>query len=248
MDEGKEEIMDEEEMKREDHNLLREGCLGEQAFWFYDDQKRDLLELFGSSSGYSWMMARKGVKVGQPIAHKHVSNLNTAYGQAEAWKKIKKMVPEVFFINNPSPQSARRMIFRFCLEVIIWQCKRNKKFIVKCPEGSYFSKFLGQKRWHQVFSMHLCWEPVDIQHFCKCEEEIRHMIVYHSYHDYFHDISWFEFLTKKFFKREAKWNDPHWKHLPSRSVAASTRRFPELSTVMWRTRDKNFSWKVYLTL
>ena len=149
LDEKKEEIKeDEEEMKREDHNLLCEGCLGEQAFWFYDDQKCDVLELFGSSSGFSWMMARKGTKVGQPIDHKHGSNLNTAYGQAEAWKKIKRMDPELIFINNPSPQSARKMIFRFCLEVIIWQCKRKKQFIVTCPEQSYFSQFLDQKRWH----------------------------------------------------------------------------------------------------
>ena len=120
-------------MKREDHNLLCEGCLGEQAFWFYDDQKCDVLELFESSSGFSWMMARKGIKVGQPVDHKHGSNQNTAYGQAEAWKKIKKMDPELIFLNNPSPQSARKMISRFCLEVIIWQCKRKKKFIVTCP-------------------------------------------------------------------------------------------------------------------
>ena len=117
LDEKKEEIKgDDEEMKREDHNLMCEGCLGEQAFWFYDDQKCDVLELFGSSSGFSWMMARKGTKVGQPIDHKHGSNLNTAYGQAEAWKKIKKMDPELIFINNPSPQSARKMIFVFALK------------------------------------------------------------------------------------------------------------------------------------
>jgi len=32
LDEGKAEIKDEEGIKREDHNLLCEGCLGEQAF------------------------------------------------------------------------------------------------------------------------------------------------------------------------------------------------------------------------
>ena len=93
LDEAKEEIKDEAELKREDHNLLCEGCLGEQAFWFHDDQKCDVLELFGSSSGYSWMMARKGVQVGQPIDRKHGSNLNTAYGPAEAWEKNLKMDP-----------------------------------------------------------------------------------------------------------------------------------------------------------
>ena len=230
LDEAKEEIKDEGDLKREDHNLLCEGCLGEQAFWFYDDQKCDVLELFGSSSGYSWMMARKGVKVGQPIDHKHGSNLNTAYGQAEAWKKIMKMDPEIIFINNPSPQSARKMVFRFCFDVITWQCKRNKKFIVTCPEGSYFSLFLDQKRWHKILSKHLCWERVDLQHFCNCEDEIRDMIVYHSYDDYQDDISWFEFLTKKkFFSHEACWNDPHWKALPARFLAGLIRATPEVS-------------------
>ena len=230
LDETKEEIKDEGDLKREDHNLLCEGCLGEQAFWFYDDQKCDVLELFGSSSGYSWMMARKGVKVGQPIDHKHGSNLNTAYGQAEAWKKIMKMDPEIIYINNPSPQSARKMVFRFCFDVITWQCKRNKKFIVTCPEGSYFSLFLDQKRWHKILSKHLCWERVDLQHFCKCEDEIRDMIVYHSYDDYQDDISWFEFLTKKkFFSHEACWKDPHWKALPARFLAGLIRATPEVS-------------------
>ena len=230
LDEAKEEIKDEGDLKREDHNLLCEGCLGEQAFWFYDDQKCDVLELFGSSSGYSWMMARKGVKVGQPIDHKHGSNLNTAYGQAEAWKKIMKMDPEIIYINNPSPQSARKMVFRFCFDVITWQCKRNKKFIVTCPEGSYFSLFLDQKRWHKILSKHLCWERVDLQHFCKCEDEIRDMIVYHSYDDYQDDISWFEFLTKKkFFSHEACWKDPHWKALPARFLAGLIRATPEVS-------------------
>ena len=230
LDEAKEEIKDEGDLKREDHNLLCEGCLGEQAFWFYDDQKCDVLELFGSSSGYSWMMARKGVKVGQPIDHKHGSNLNAAYGQAEAWKKIMKMDPEIIFINNPSPQSARKMVFRFCFDVITWQCKRNKKFIVTCPEGSYFSLFLDQKRWHKILSKHLCWERVDLQHFCNCEDEIRDMIVYHSYDDYQDDISWFEFLTKKkFFSHEVCWNDPHWKALPARFLAGLIRATPEVS-------------------
>ena len=161
LDERKEEIQgDEDDVKREDHNLLCEGCLGEQAFWFYIDQKCDVLESFGSSSGFSWIMVRKGIEVGQPIDHKHGSNVYTAYGQAEAWKKFKKMDPELIFINNPSPHSARKMIFRFRLEVIIWQFKRKKKFIVTCPEQSYFAQFLDQKRWHKVLNSHLCWERV----------------------------------------------------------------------------------------
>ena len=229
LDEAKEEIKDGGDLKREDHNLLCEGCLGEQAFWFYDDQKCDVLELFGSSSGYSWMMARKGVKVGPPIDHKHGSNLNTAYGQAEAWKKIMKMDPEIILINNPSPQSARKMVFRFCFDVIIWPCKGNKKFIVTCPAGSYFPLFLDQKRWRKILSKHLCWERVDLQHFCNCEDEIRNMIVYHSCDDYQQDISWFEYLTKMFFSHEVCWKDPHWKSLPARFLAGLMRATPEVS-------------------
>ena len=172
------------------------------------------------------MMARKGTKVGQPIDHKHGSNLNTAYGQAEAWKKIKRMDPELIFINNP----ARKMIFRFCLEVIIWQCKRKKEFIVTCPEQSYFAQFLDQKRWHKVLNANLCWERVDLQHFCKCKDEIKDMKVYHSYDDYYQDISLFGHLRNKgCFKHEAPWNDPDWKYLPSRFIAALMQSFPELS-------------------
>ena len=141
-----------------------------------------------------------------------------------------KMDPEIVFINNPSPQSARKMIFRFCLDVIIWQCKRNKKFIVTCPEGSYFSRFLDQKSWRKVLSKHLCRERVDLQHFCNCEDKIRSMRVYHSYDDYYQDISWFEFLMKKkFFKHEACWKDPHWKYLPARFIAGLMRATPKVS-------------------
>ena len=64
-------------------------------------------------------------------------------------EKDHEMDPEIIFINNPSPQSARKMVFRFCFDVITWQCNRNKKFIVTCPEGSYFSLFLDQKRMAQ---------------------------------------------------------------------------------------------------
>ena len=122
------------------------------------------------------------------------------------------------------------MIFRFCFDVITWQCQRNKKFIATCPEGSYFSLFLDKKRWRKILSKHLCWERVDLQHFCNCEDEIRNMTVYHSYDDYQQDISWFEYLTKKmFFSHEVCWKDPHWKYLPARFLAGLMRATPEMS-------------------
>ena len=114
--------------------------------------------------------------------------------------------------------------------MITWQCKRNKKFFVTCPEGSYFSLFLDQMRWHKILSKHLCWERVDLQHFCNCKDEIRNMIVYHSCDDYQQDTSWFEYLTKKmFFSHEVCWKDPHWKSLPARFLAGLMRATPEVS-------------------
>ena len=44
------------------------------------------------------------------------SNLNTSLGQAEAWKKKTKMYLELILINNPSPQSARKMCLVFVLK------------------------------------------------------------------------------------------------------------------------------------
>ena len=106
----------------------------------------------------------------------------------------------------------------------------RKKFIVTCPEQSYFAQFLDQKRWHKVLNSHLCWERVDIQHFCNCHDKIKDMKVYHSYDEYDQDVSWFEYLTKKvYFKHESPWTDPHWKYLPSRFFAALTQGFSELS-------------------
>ena len=145
-------------------------------------------------------------------------------------EKDKKMDPELIFINNPSPQSARKMIFRFCLEVIIWQCKRKKKFIVTCPEQSYFAQYLDKKRWHKVLNTNLCGERVGLQHFCNCHGKIRSMEVDHSYDEDAHDESWSENLRKKiYFKHEAMWNDPDWKYLPARFIAALMQGFPELS-------------------
>ena len=71
---------------------------------------------------------------------------------------------------------------------------------------------------------------MDIQHFCNCHDKIKDMKVFHSYDKYSHDISWFEYLTKKvYFKHESLWNDPDWKYLPSRFIAALMQGFPELS-------------------
>ena len=241
-----------ESWKEKITNLLCEGCLGEQAFWFYDDQKCDVLESFGSSSGYSgysWMMARKRVKVGQPIDHKHGSNLNTAYGQAEAWKKIKKMDPEIIFISNPSPQSARKIIFRFCFDVITWQCRRNKKFIVTCPEGSYFLLFLDQKRWHKILSKHLRWERVDLHIFAIVKmrfETWLYITLMMITNKTVHGLNTWRrkmFSAMKYVGRI---------HTGSIFLHVFLQDWGELlqkcQRGMWVTRDKNFSWKAYLKI
>ena len=99
-----------------------------------------------------------------------------------------------------------------------------------CPERSYFAQFLDQKRWHKILNSHLCWERVDIRHFCNCHDKIKDLKVCHSYDEYSHEVSWFESLTKKvYFKHESLWNDPDWKDLPSRFIAALMQGFPELS-------------------
>jgi len=121
--------------------------------------------------------------------------------------------------------------FFVCVEVIIWQCKRNKKFIVASPAQSYLSQFLDQKRWHKVLNTHLRWERVDIQSFATVMMRLtKGRLVYYSSDENTHDVSWFEHLTKKmFFKHEPKMKCPHWKHLPSRFIAALMRGFPGLS-------------------
>ena len=56
------------------------------------------------------------------------------------------------------------------------------------------------------------------------------MKVYHCYDEYSHDLSWFEYLTKKvYFKHEPLWIDPDWKYLLSCFIAALTQGFPMLS-------------------
>ena len=171
LDEAKEEIKDEGELKREDHNLLCEGCLGEQAFWFYD-----ISCLAAAPAIVGWWHGKESRLDSQLMTNMDLYNLNTAYGQAEAWKKIVKMDPETIFINNPSSHSARKMIFRFCLDVIIWQCKKQEIHCDMSWRTLHLTMFRPEEM-PKVLSKHLRWERVDLQHFCNCEDEIRSMLV-----------------------------------------------------------------------
>lgn len=72
--------------------------------------------------------------------------------------------------------------------IFLWQCK--KKIIVTCPEKSYVSNFIDQKKWNKVLNMHVCRELIDLQHVCNCDDEIKDMIIYPWYAGYTHDLSW----------------------------------------------------------
>ena len=80
-----------------------------------------------------------------------------------------------------------------------------------------------------------------------CHGKIQDMKVYHSYDEYSHQVSWFDYLTKEvYFKHESLWNDPDWKYLPSRFIAALMQGFPELSKSYVTDRGKNFFLKTFL--
>ena len=54
-----------------------EAYLGEQAHWFCQTGKCDVVELFSSNTGLSWHMARLNMKVGEPVDHKHGWSFNS---------------------------------------------------------------------------------------------------------------------------------------------------------------------------
>ena len=70
-----------------------------------------------------------------------------------------------------------RWFFDFVLKWSIGNVNAKKKFIVTCPEQSFFAQYLDQKRWRKVLNSHFCWERVDIQHFCYCHVKIKDMKV-----------------------------------------------------------------------
>ena len=77
-----------------------------------------------------------------------------------------------------------------------------------------------------TFVLGTCWHPTI---FCNCHDSIKYLKVYHSYGEFAHDVSWFEYLTTKiYYKHERSWNDPRWKKLPARFIAALMRGFPDL--------------------
>lgn len=112
----------------------------------------DVLDFCGSSSGFIWMMARKGAKVGQPIDHKHGSHVNTAYGPAEAWEKIKSSVSQkIVFVLNCSYGSltAKRRFLWHVLTVVLFctlswpEGEGARSWIHMCVGGAWISNTFG---------------------------------------------------------------------------------------------------------
>ena len=81
-----------------------EAYFGEQAHWFCQTGKCDIVELFDSNTGPSWFMSRMDMKVVEPIDHKHGWSFNS---------KIKQLDPEYVLITNPSPNSWKYSVYNW---------------------------------------------------------------------------------------------------------------------------------------
>ena len=115
-----------------------EAYLGEQAHWFCQTGKCDVVELFSSNTGLSWHMSRLNRKVGEPIDHKHGWSFNSKTKQYQVWKQLEKFDPEYVLITkftNPSPNSWKYsfQILPWCDEVAGWP---RKRFL--CDHSTWF--------------------------------------------------------------------------------------------------------------
>ena len=106
------------------------------------------MELFSSNTGLSWHMSQLNMKVGEPIDHKHGWSFNSKTKQYQVWKQLEKLDPEYVLITNPSPNSWKYSVYKFCLDVMKWQLDRGKGFLVITPPDSGFAQFLTWKK-HQ---------------------------------------------------------------------------------------------------
>ena len=105
-----------------------EAYFGEQTRWFCQTGKCDVVELFSSNTGLSWHMSQWNMKVGEPIDHKHGWSFNSKAKQYQVWKQLEKLDPEYVLITNPSPNSWKYSVYKFCLDVMKWQLDRGTVF------------------------------------------------------------------------------------------------------------------------
>ena len=189
-----------------------EAYLGEQAHWFCQTGKCDVVELFSSNTGLSWHMARLNMKVGEPIGHKHGWSFNSKKKQNQVWKQLEKLDPEYVLITNPSPNSWKYSVFKFCLDVMKWQAGRGKGFLVIAPPDSGFAQFLTWKKFQKDrIKYHIGCFNLDMTNYCRCDPSIKNLRVYYN-----HDEDFDMLEPQHAFNREGKlWNDPQWKVLPS---------------------------------
>ena len=189
-----------------------EAYLGEQAHWFCQTGKCDVVELFSSNTGLSWHMARLNMKVGEPIDHKHGWSFNSKKKQNQVWKQLEKLDPEYVLITNPSPNSWKYSVFKFCLDVMKWQADRGKGFLVIAPPDSGFAQFLAWKKFQKDrIKYHIGCFNLDMTNYCRCDPSIKNLRVYYN-----HDEDFDMLEPQHAFNREGKlWNDPQWKVLPS---------------------------------
>ena len=170
------------------------------------------MELFSSNTGLSWHMARLNMKVGEPVDHKHGWSFNSKKKQNQVWKQLEKLDPEYVLITNPSPNSWKYSVFKFCLDVMKWQVDRGKGFLVIAPPDSGFAQFLAWKK-HQKdrIKYHIGCFNLDMANYCRCDPSIKNLRVFHN-----HDEDFDMLEPQHAFSREGKlWNDPQWKVLPS---------------------------------
>ena len=71
-----------------------EAYYGEQKHWFCQTGKCDVVELFSSNTGLSWMMSRSNMKVGEPIDHNHGWSFNSKTKLYHVWNQLEKLDPE----------------------------------------------------------------------------------------------------------------------------------------------------------
>ena len=189
-----------------------EAYLGEQAHWFCQTGKCDVVELFSSNTGLSWHMARLNMKVGEPVDHEHGWSFNSKKKQNQVWKQLEKLDPEYVLITNPSPNSWKYSVFKFCLDVMKWQVDRGKGFLVIAPPDSGFAQFLAWKKFQKDrIKYHIGCFNLDMANYCRCDPSIKNLRVYYN-----HDEDFDMLEPQHAFSREGKlWNDPQWKVLPS---------------------------------
>ena len=89
-------------------------------------------------------MARLNMKVGEPIDHKHGWSFNSKKKQTKFGNSLRSL--KLNTCTNPSPNSWKYSVFKFCLDVMKWQVDRGKGFLVIAPPDSGFAQFLTWKK------------------------------------------------------------------------------------------------------